>query len=143
MTALYIAGRFSRRAELAEIANNLEGMGYVVTSTWLKVQDREGDHDEVPQGQKLGIAQRDLRDVRAADILVLDTFGGVNRGGREFEAGYALAAGKMFILVGPAVNVFHELADLAFATWEEAADSLEAAITGEFKAHDTAYDEVG
>jgi len=115
MSALYIAGRFTRREELAGYADRLRQAGHEITSRWLS-----GHHDippslpeEVRRDLKRQYACEDLADVFEADILVAFTEPpGVpndSRGGRHVEFGVALAAGARLVLIGPRENIFHWL----------------------------------
>jgi hypothetical protein len=64
-----------------------------------------------------------VEDVKRADCLISFTedltVPNTSRGGRHVEFGLALALAKLCYIVGPVENVFHELADKRFMTWEE------------------------
>lgn len=97
----YIAGRYSRRKELLGYAQKLRDHGHIVTSRWL-----DGTHEALDScGSKndhLAWAGEDLNDIAQADIFLAFTeSGGSGRGGRHFEAGFALALGKLIVCFGP------------------------------------------
>ena len=102
---LYLAARYDRIDEMAELADTIEDLGHEVTSRWI-----EGNSQ--PDGESGGY---DLTDVVVADGLVLFTeeptanVPFAARGGRHVEYGYALRAGKQMFIVGPRENIFHEL----------------------------------
>jgi hypothetical protein len=105
---LYIAARYDRIGEMADVATRLEDAGHVVTSRWIRGFGKP-DADT---------ALYDLTDVVVAEALVLFTEDPsvtvpfAARGGRHVEFGYALRAGKRLFIVGPRENIFHELPDV-------------------------------
>lgn len=116
---VYIASFFDTRERLLPIAEQLNGMGYYVTSRWLteaptiKVEDCTEEYFAE-------CAVRDVQDVSRAAFLIVDTLEITPRGGREVEYGIALAQGKPLVVVGPKRNVFHRLAAKHFDYWEDA-----------------------
>lgn len=144
MHQIYLAGRYSRRQELAAHAAELTALGHVVTSRWidgdhqwsvpgLADQTESGfaanDNSEVP-AEAYRFAQDDLEDVFAADVVVCFTepprTPNMNsRGGRHVEMGLALAWDKDVLVVGWLENVFCLLPEIEFcATWPEALAAL-------------------
>lgn len=131
---IYLAARYSRNAEMRERRDFFRRWGYEVTSRWI---DRHPDDDGVPQLQSSftpevlattpdvtqPFAEVDLEDLDRADTVISFTEGprGVGgKGGRHVEFGYAVAAGKQLVLVGPREHVFHTLPRVKqFDTWEE------------------------
>lgn len=112
---VYIAGRFSRQAELRGYADDLEEeYGIGCTSRWLTGEHGvTDDADGFSQSDLIRFAAEDLTDIRAADAFMLFTEYpdiGYTSGGRMVELGYALAHGKLIVIVGPtAENIFcHE-----------------------------------
>jgi hypothetical protein len=105
---LYLASRYDRRIEMAEVAERIEQLGHRVTSRWIAGNGR-------PNGES---ARYDLTDVLVADGLVLFTeeptarVPFAARGGRHVEFGYALKAGKKVFIVGPRENIFHALPEV-------------------------------
>ena len=110
----YIAARYSQKDDMKQVANILrEKAGIEITSSWL-----EEPHiatvtmDELPTEEILSYAERDLKDIDNADVVVLfsiDPFLATVRGGRHCETGYAIAKGKPIYVIGPKENIFHEL----------------------------------
>lgn len=118
---VYIAAKFERRVDLRENVKQLTDLGYVCTSEWINTptdqfyvsNDEQMDQD----------ARMDLEHVRRAQyfICLIDDLSG--RGGMHVEYGYALALGKICIIVGPIANrnLFHWLkTSISVATWEDA-----------------------
>jgi nucleoside 2-deoxyribosyltransferase len=127
--SFYLAAQFSWKEDIAAKKRQLEGLGYTVTSTWTdeeaaancSLKDFTGDYHEA-------MADRDLREIEAADVLVAfsvdpDTL--TRRGGRHVEFGYAMGKGKSVIVVGPKENIFHHLPNVRrFVNWESFVESL-------------------
>ncbi len=111
---VYLAGRFSRRAEFNGYADTLRSWGFTVDAKWLtEAHEWYGERDEDAITAARAFALDDLGDVVAADIVLVFTEpanpGGRNRGGRHVEFGIALGQGKDVIVVGQSENVFHNL----------------------------------
>ena len=112
---IYLAGRYSRRAELAGYAAQLRAMGHEVTSRWL-----DGEHEAVELGGKATRSDEaewacaDAHDVLRADMLVAFTEadGGGRRGGRHVEFGLAVAWDKDLAIIGPREHLFHSMCDV-------------------------------
>lgn len=101
---IYIAGRYSRRVEFQDFANQLKEIGHTITSRWL-----DGRHDGVDDAQ---CAKDDFEDVKSADVVISFTEEPrcATRGGRHVEFGLALAWGKPCIMIGDKKeHVFHSL----------------------------------
>jgi nucleoside 2-deoxyribosyltransferase len=99
---VYIAARFSRRAEMASKADYLKSCGFIITSRWVY-----GGEDGLTREQ---IAMLDLTDVDRADIVLSFTedYGTpVSGGGRHTEFGYGLAKNKQIVVIGDREQVFH------------------------------------
>ena len=138
MKDIYIAGRYDRREELAEKAQQLRDMGYTVDCRWLlgTHQLHEGaekiDVDHHPEhGVSMlaaPFAQDDYEDLKKTDTIVFfseppDSHS--KRGGRHVEFGMALAWGLRLIVIGQRENVFHCLPQVErYDTWEEFIDKL-------------------
>lgn len=118
MTKVYIAGFFDTRARLRPYRDALVDMGYTITATWL---DEEGVTYESTQADyHLACAVRDLQEVKACDMIIVDTLDVTPRGGREVEFGISLTKSIPRYIVGPVRNVFHQMATKRFSTWEDA-----------------------
>lgn len=99
---IYIAAPYPTREHAITVMRRLEHLGHEVTSRWLKAPDELADDH----------ARKDLDDVAAADVLVALNdvdWENAGTGGRHVEFGYALAMGKMIVLVGRRSNIFHYL----------------------------------
>jgi len=114
---IYLAARFETRATLRPVRDSLWEMGHEVMSTWLDEVKRPPSMPESLFWKKL--AMKDLAEIKAADLFVLDTHIGSERGGKEVEFGFALGQfqAKLLYVVGPIRNVFHELCDRRFEDW--------------------------
>lgn len=135
---IYLAGRYSRREELAGYAAELGALGHTVTSRWLlglhEWPGRRGD-SEFPPARTQEWAQEDLADVLAAECVVSFTERPRterNRGGRHVELGIALGTRKLLLVIGHRENIFHTLPEIRFyETWEQARAVLAQALTTE------------
>jgi poly(3-hydroxybutyrate) depolymerase len=111
MTAYYLAARYSRNPELCEYRDELCAKipGSVVTSRWIDQHAGELEASYTPE------------DLDAAQVIVSFTgAGGGGKGGRHIEHGYAIAAGKRLVVVGPRENIFHcHPATEVYATWDD------------------------
>ena len=133
---LYLGGKFSARFRLREIRAQLRALGFSCDSTGM---DDDGGDYPVPRERALLEAPRDLAQIRAAQVFVLDTLDDSRTGGREVEYGFSLGwasawqglglPAPLTVLVGPVRNIFHELADHRCADWPEALGVL-ARLTG-------------
>lgn len=86
-TSWYLAGRYCRRAELAEYAEQMKAAGHLITSRWLS-----GDHDDMDDAE---CSRIDMDDVYNAQNLLAFTENPrsvVSRGGRHVELGIAIGA---------------------------------------------------
>jgi hypothetical protein len=124
---VYMAARYSHVAKLRGYRSDLESIGrYFVTSRWIN-----GDQARAPGETELAAqaryAREDLEDVDHCSILIAYTEeprSVLTCGGRHFEAGYAHSRGAQILLVGPRENIFYQLADAWFETWEACLASL-------------------
>lgn len=134
--SIYLGARYSRRGELASYAAELEALGYIVTSRWIKgdhqiSDDQLGDSEEV---QRLGCryAMEDWDDIQAASLCIFFTEEPrttMSRGGRHVELGLALGERTQRQMdiwaIGPRENVFHcLLAVEMLPTWADALSRL-------------------
>lgn len=114
---IYIAGSFVDQKALREPAAKLWEAGHEVTGTWLNEQGRPLYMSSDDFKRKL--AMKDIAEVYAADLIILD-----NRrssGGKNIEWGVGLGQfqKKLLWLIGEPTNVFQHLADRQFPNWEE------------------------
>lgn len=113
---IYLASFFDTRERLRPIRDKLQEMGHTVVSSW--IDEQETVIGLTPQ-QSRAAASRDLEEIKACDLLILDTLDENSRGGREVEFGYTLDSMAIAWIVGPTRNIFHSLATHHFTTWEE------------------------
>jgi len=117
---VYLAARYSRRAELTGYAEELRSRGITVRADWLK-----GEHDSldgmVTDAGQAAWATIDRSDIDACGMFVAFTEeprSGHSRGGRHVELGMALARGKAVTVIGPRENVFCWLPEIGwFPSW--------------------------
>ena len=120
---IYLATRYRRIDEMKRRAEDLRNLGHLVTSRWV-----DGHHEApgaLDDPSWPGIAQEDVDDVRAADVVVSFTQKRGGGGGRHVEFGLGLGLGKRLVLVGPREHLFHTLPSVeVYLTWSEALESL-------------------
>ncbi len=131
---IYLAARYSRRAEMETYKRQLEDCGYAVTSRWLRGEQQlngKGSLVWTDAQEAAGIippkavqfAVNDIEDIEAADVLIAfpDTprTPSNSRGGMHVEFGYALARKKTLITVGHQQNAFHLLAHFHYDDWTQ------------------------
>ena len=126
---IYVAGSFVDQKLLRSEADKLWALGHEITSSWLQEVARPLNMTSNVFKKKL--AQKDIAEVYAADLVILD-----NRrssGGKNVEWGVALGQHqkKLVWLVGEPSNVFHELADRMFETWDDVISALQTWETPE------------
>ena len=115
---IYIASFFDTRHRLRPFRDALWRMKHEVVSTWLDEVAKPALMSRDEFWRKLAL--KDLAEIKAADLVIVDTIDLTPRGGREVEMGFAFGGhqGKLIYLVGPIRNVFHTLVDKKFETWE-------------------------
>ena len=129
---IYLASRYTRREELLRYAQELAGMGHIITSRWIygshQISD-DGLSDEACEELRKRFALEDYIDLLTAECVVSFTEppkSPFSRGGRHVEFGMAIASSKRCIVVGYRENVFHCLPGVQFyPDWE----SLNKALT--------------
>lgn len=122
---IYIAGKVTARQRLRVEREIVRALGHICHSTWIDVAaDYPPDYATNDTGVPSSEAMRDLQEITGAHLLIIDTFDESTTGGREFEAGYAHARGIPFWRVGPRRQVFHDLAEQRFATWNDVTAAL-------------------
>lgn len=113
---VYLAARFSSKAEVALRAEELKALDIECTSTWLTEEAPANTTlDKHSDSYLTHTAMVDIRDMRRSDAIVLFTIDPKEmtpRGGRHFESGFAYGSGKPLIICGPRENVFHYLPDV-------------------------------
>ena len=117
----YLAAQFARQAEMRHYRNDLEEIGWSVTSSWL---DSEGALFSFGSDAN---AQEDRFDIDGCDALILfsgppyyGTFEEAVRGSRHVEFGYAWGIGKLVFVIGPYENLFQKMPHVHhFDSWEQ------------------------
>lgn len=115
MTAYYFAARYRMHPVMRDYRDQLIAAlpDARVTSRWIDLHGGELELSYTPELLNARPADcwrhgsSDLRDLRAADTIVSFTGGEGGKGGRHVEHGYAIAACKRLVIVGPRENIFH------------------------------------
>jgi nucleoside 2-deoxyribosyltransferase len=122
---IYLAARFSRRAEMRAIAADLIAAGHSVTSRWINERKEN-------ETRSVTYAKRDIADINACDAVLVfsdEPRTTSSRGGHWVEVGYAHGIGKAICVIGWRENVFCWLSEFQFfATWAEALAALQARV---------------
>ena len=121
---LYLASRWGRKREMAEITSELASMGVQTTSHWVEEpkmdQKEDGSYSSGSWSPSPGVARlvatKDLVAICNSDALILfnDTSRAGYTGGRNVEFGIAVASDMPTIVVGPRTNPFHYVASAWF-----------------------------
>lgn len=108
---VYISARYSRKAEVADVAATLTRRGFEVVSTWHTEEHLPSVQlVEIPPGRLRLYARRDLLEIRLCEVFLLLSESDATwnrRGGRHVEFGYALGYHKAIAVIGPRENIFH------------------------------------
>lgn len=92
----YVASSYADRARSISLMRTLEARGIEVTSTWLRVVENDGTHDD-----RRRCADLDLADVERADIVIAHTLDAAAAPrGTLVEIGHGLALKKPVLWVG-------------------------------------------
>lgn len=119
--SFYLAGDFARRAELEQIALQIEEAIPELSSqsSWLAPRaayndDATGDGTMTPEQEEAAskAAVQDYNDIRESEIFIQFTTGLLHRGGRTAELGIAIAAQgnwphRQVLICGPKEQIFH------------------------------------
>ena len=114
---IYVAGSFADQKTLRIEADRLWALGHEITGTWLQEVARPFGMSTEEFKRKLAI--KDIAEVYAADLIILDNR--QSSGGKNVEWGVGLGQfqKKSVWLIGQPSNVFHYLADHQFETWDQ------------------------
>lgn len=135
---IYLMARYARHPEMRKYRDELEALGYVVTSRWIN-----GGHElpgsiggDIPLEYGRRYALEDWDDLADADVCIGFTehedVPNRGRGGRHVEMGAALGMEKRVIIVGPRENVFCYLPQVEVCgRWEEAKNALQGVELGQ------------
>lgn len=127
---IYIAGTFADQKALREVSNTIWSMGHEVVSTWLQESTKSEVMSDEEHKRKLAI--KDLAELYAADLVILDNR--QSSGGKNAEWGIGIGRfhHKLLWLVGEPTNVFHYLADKRFSNWGECLTFLREGVASGF-----------
>lgn len=140
---IYLASRYSRRAELRGYRDRLSALGHKVTSRWLDADHQNSDwrttmadnSSDCAAELRGKFAAEDLADVRAAQVLIAFTEppeSGHSRGGRHVELGVALGLDRRVYVVGHRENIFCWSDEVSFReTFDEVLSELGKCFCGE------------
>lgn len=121
---IYLAAQSRRRLELCGYQADLETLGHIITSRWLR------DTHEVEENGSTPLVHK--TDVARAQLVIAFTEpprSPASKGGRHFEAGMAYAWGKMLWVVGPREHVFYHLNEVRqFDTWAQCLAALHTPV---------------
>lgn len=112
---VYIAARFSRRAEAYALAVGLIAHGHEISCRGVMRHKTHtmpsGLSEQAEDAERQRYAMENVEDMRLADWCVSLTEQPRNdsRGGRHVEFGYMLALGATMSVIGPRETVFHHL----------------------------------
>ncbi len=135
---VYLAAPYPARNQIRRYADQLEQIGFTITSTWLNEQHEitPGTIDaatDLDSEQTNLHVHTDVKDVSRSDLLVLVTNSASDEysysGGRHVETGIALAQGIPVIVVGEPENIFHRSTYCTLVpNWERALVELAARL---------------
>ena len=113
---IYLASNYYNYLLMESYRVQLEHEGYEVVSTWhidvdLKLDStiRKKNMSKKNKGTLDDHASRDLYEIDACDIFVMDSSCVTETGGRQVEMGYAMGIGKIIYIIGSAENIFYHL----------------------------------
>ena len=114
---IYVAGTFGDQRDLRSKAAVLWELGHEVTGSWLNEVARPEHMPKDIFWRKLAI--KDACEIFKADMIIQDNR--QSSGGKNCEWGIGIGQfqAKQLWLVGESTNVFQELADYKFNTWDE------------------------
>lgn len=123
--AIYLAGQWGRRDEIAGYAKLLREDGHQIVSRWHDFL--MGDDTAQNETDWRKWASADFEDIRQATTFVAFTepAGTLSRGGRHVEWGYACTPlGPERIVVGPIESQFYMMRDWQFDDFAAAREML-------------------
>lgn len=133
MLRVYLAAPYQMKEQIALRAKELRALGMIVTSQWLEEKyDPTVQLGDVSRPDRADLAKRDVDDIAAADVLVLqpDITGLIKRQGRTVELGIAIGLRRfrpmeIFIVGSGEENIFYDLPGVKhFNWWYETKDAL-------------------
>lgn len=123
---IYLSGGFDQRERMRGYRDRLWAAKHDIVSSWLDECPPPEGMDQRMFFKKLGL--KDVAELFAADLVIVDFCAPSTSGGRDVEFGIALARHQRCQLwmvgVPPRRSPFHELADREYATWDDALAAL-------------------
>jgi nucleoside 2-deoxyribosyltransferase len=116
---IYVSGTFTAQPRLRNEAAKLLHKGHEITSTWLNEAAKPEQLSTREWERRL--AEKDIAEVYAADLVILDLDEESTTGGRYVEWGVACAPGSMRLRYTVGANnrgCFNTMADRHFPNWE-------------------------
>lgn len=118
---IYTAATFSEQKRIRAHKETLVQLGHSVTASWLEEQVKPNGMTDEQFGRKM--ANKDLREIAAADCIILDLLNPSKTSGKMVEWGFAMAHHKLAYVVAPGDtmtpgHIFLTLADGIFDSWE-------------------------
>lgn len=123
--AFYLAASYDRMEEMRQKRDELERMGYRVTSRWIS-----GQQGTITEAEA---AQQDLDDLLDAETVISFHDSPSTQGGRHCEFGEAHAHGKRIMAIGPFEHVFTRLPEIEhYDSWDDVVRAL-TAVEAEYR----------
>lgn len=111
---IFLMGSFAARERLRAMRARLQDLGFLVLATWVDSSTETWPEEEPSKNE----ARRDIRELEAAQAVILDTLDASTLGNSYVELGIAIARGYPITLIGPARNHYTLLIENRFETWE-------------------------
>lgn len=122
-SGIYLAASMAQQTTILARTAKLKELGVRVNSSW----PYQPAHLVLTEKVMLEIADRDLRDLRVSELVIVDTTVASSSGGWHSEVGAAAALGITLWAIGDRKtqsNVFLRKAARWFLTWDDAKDAL-------------------
>lgn len=117
---IYIAARITRRHEAHALGRQLQALGHVITSRWMRPDADHvapcGQSEEPAYPDRQRFALEDLEDLTHSDCAILlgEPPRNTSRGGRLVEFGIAVGFGYRVMVIGHRETVFQCLPEVEF-----------------------------
>ena len=117
---IYIAARITRRHEAHALGRQLQALGHVITSRWMRPDADHlapcGESEEAAYLDRQRFALDDVADLTHSDCVILlgEAPRNTSRGGRLVEFGIAVGFGCRLMVIGYRETVFQCLPQVEF-----------------------------
>lgn len=117
---IYIAARITRRHEAHALGKQIQRLGHVITSRWMRPEAdhvaASGESEEAAYLDRQRFALEDLEDLMHSDCVILmgEPPRNTSRGGRLVEFGIGLGFGCRAMVIGHRETVFQCLPEVEF-----------------------------